>query len=134
MEKYLGIILILLSPLPFYLLGKLYFINALTAKNILIFIVGSLAASSVPFYLFGGGLYFYNYSWIVSFAVYVLSIFLVFLFQTCLKKYIFCVKNLYDDFLFSLLFPVVYPCYVFIVLVFDLILFAINPQCTDFRY
>ena len=79
MEKYLGIILILLSPLPFYLLGKLYFINALTAKNILIFIVGSLAASSVPFYLFGGGLYFYNYSWIVSFAVYVLSIFLVFL-------------------------------------------------------
>ena len=33
MEKYFGIILILLSPLPFYLLGKLYFINALTAKK-----------------------------------------------------------------------------------------------------
>ena len=52
---------ILLSPLPFYLLGKLYFIKALTAKNILIFIVGSLIASSMFFYIFGGGLYFYNY-------------------------------------------------------------------------
>jgi hypothetical protein len=134
MEKYFGVILILLSLWPLYLLGKLYFINALTAKNILIFIVGSSVVSSMPFYVFGGGLYFYNYSWIVSFAVYVLSICLVFIFQACLKKYIFCVKNLYEDFLFSLLFPIVYPCYIFIILIFKLILFSINPQYTDFRY
>ena len=60
MEKYFGVILILLSLWPLYLLGKLYFINALTAKNILIFIVGSSVVSSMPFYVFGGGLYFYN--------------------------------------------------------------------------
>ena len=134
MEKYFGVILILLSSWPLYLLGKLYFINALTAKNILIFIVGSSVVSSMPFYLFGGGLYFYKYSWIATFAVYILSICLVFIFQACLKKYIFCVKNLYEDFLFSLFFPVVYPCYIFIILIFKLILFSINPQYTDFRY
>ena len=65
---------ILLSPLPFYLLGKLYFIKALTAKNILIFIVGSLIASSMFFYIFGGGLYFYNY------PSYIHVIYLLFLF------------------------------------------------------